>query len=52
MLFTLCKQMIQKRQIEGMQEKLDAFLAADRLTVTEYETLLAMMKPTDVPAEG
>ena len=36
----LCKLLIKKKKFDGLQEKMDAFLAADRLTIDEYNTLV------------
>ena len=35
--------MIERGQTEGMQEKLDVFYAADRITEAEYTELSAML---------
>ena len=40
MIYVLCKQMIIKGQIAGLQEKLDVYLAANRLTITQYNELV------------
>ena len=42
-VFNLCKKLIQKGKTDGLIEKMDAFLAADRLTVEEYNELLTML---------
>ena len=42
-VFNLCKLLIMKGRTEGLQDKLDAYLAADRLTVEEYNRLVEMM---------
>ena len=42
-VFNLCKQLIKKGKKDGLQDKMDAYLAADRLTVEEYNELVAMM---------
>lgn len=43
MLYRTLKRMIEKGNIEGMEEKLDVFYAADKLTLAQYEELIAMM---------
>ena len=42
-VFNLCKKLIQKGKTDGLIDKMDAYLAADRLTVEEYNELLNMM---------
>lgn len=44
MLYRTLKRMIEKGNIEGMEEKLDVFYAADKLTLAQYEELITMMK--------
>lgn len=39
----LCKLLIEKGQVQGLQEKLDVYLAADRLSVEEYNALTARL---------
>ena len=36
-VFNLCKKLIEKGKVEGLQEKMDVYLACDRLTVEEYK---------------
>lgn len=43
MLYRTLKRMIEKGNIEGMEEKLDVFYAANKLTLSQYEELIAMM---------
>lgn len=43
-VFNLCKLLIQKGRMDGLQEKMDVYLAADRLTTEEYSELAAMLK--------
>lgn len=43
MLYRTLKRMIEKGFIENMNEKLDVFYAADRITKTEYSELTAML---------
>ena len=42
-VFNLCKALIQRGRTDGLVEKMDAYLAADRLTVEEYNELLEML---------
>lgn len=43
LVFNLCKQLIKLGKTDGLQEKMDAYLAADRLTVEEYNELTALL---------
>lgn len=43
MLYRTLKRMIERGQTDGMQEKLDVFYAADRITEAEYTELSAML---------
>lgn len=43
MLYRTLKRMIEKGQIDGMAEKLDIFMAANRITIEQYEELMAML---------
>lgn len=47
MLYRTLKRMIERGQTEGMEEKLDLFLATNKLTVEEYEALMAMLHPEE-----
>ena len=42
-VFNMCKQLIHLGKTDGLQEKMDAYLANDRLTVEEYNELTAML---------
>ena len=42
-VFNLCKLLIQKGRTDGLQDKMDVYLAADRLTTEEYNELTAML---------
>lgn len=42
-VFNLCKKLIEKGKTEGLQEKMDVYLACDRLTVEEYQELSVML---------
>ena len=43
MLYRTLKRMIERGQTAGMEEKLDIFYAADKLTEAEYLELTAML---------
>lgn len=43
-VFNLCKALIQRGRTEGLIDKMDAYLAADRLTVAEYNELIALLE--------
>lgn len=42
-VFIMCKKLIEKGKTDGLLDKMDAYLANDRLTVDEYNELVAMM---------
>lgn len=42
-VFNLCKQLIKLGRTDGLLEKMDAYLANDRLTVEEYNELIALL---------
>lgn len=42
-VFNLCELLINKGRTTGLQDKMDAYLAADRLTTEEYNELVALM---------
>ena len=42
-VFNLCKLLINKGRTTDLQDKMDAYLAADRLTTEEYNELVALM---------
>ena len=42
-LFKVLKRMIEKGQTEGIEEKIDVFYAAGKLTDEEYNELMAML---------
>ena len=44
-LYKLLKSMIQKGKTEGLEEKIDVFYAAGKLTEEEYESLMEMLHP-------
>ena len=43
MLYRTLKRMIERGNTDGMEEKLDIFFAADKLTKAEYEELKSML---------
>lgn len=43
MLYRTLMRMIERGQTEGMEEKLDIFYAADKITEVEYTELIAML---------
>lgn len=43
----LCLLLINRGKIEGLQEKMDAYLAADRLTAEEYTELAERLAETE-----
>lgn len=43
MLYRTLKRMLQRGQTEGMEEKLDIFFAAGKLTEAEYTELTALL---------
>ncbi len=43
MLYRTLKRMIERNQTEGMQEKLDIFYAAGRITAEQYNELVGML---------
>ena len=40
----LCKLLIARGRTDGLNDKMDAYLANDRLTVEEYNSLTAMLE--------
>ena len=43
MLYRTLKRMIERGQTSGMEEKLDIFFAANKLTESEYTELISML---------
>ena len=43
MLYRTLKRMIERGQTEGMEERLDIFLASKKITVEEYTELIGML---------
>ena len=47
MLYRTLKRMIERGQTDGLEEKIDVFYAAGKLTDMEYNELMAMLHPED-----
>ncbi len=45
MLYRTLKRMIERGQTSGMEDKLDIFFAANKLTQEEYNELIGMVHP-------
>lgn len=43
MLFRTLKRMIERGQTEGIEEKIDIFYAANKITESQYKELLEML---------
>ena len=43
-VYDLCKLLIARGRTDGLTDKMDAYLANDRLTVDEYNSLMAMLE--------
>ena len=43
MLYRILKRMIERGQTDGLEEKLDIFFAAGKLTEEEYQELIDML---------
>ena len=50
MLYRTLKRLIENGRTDGLEEKIDIFYAADKLTDEEYAELVAML-PADEPVE-
>ena len=46
-VYNLCKLLIARGRTDGLIDKMDAYLANDRLTVEEYNSLTAMLEGKD-----
>lgn len=44
MLYRTLKRMIERGQTNGLEKKIDIFFAANKLTESEYQELIAMLK--------
>lgn len=42
-VYNLCMILIRKGKTDGLMDKMDAYLAADRLTPDEYQALVELM---------
>lgn len=49
MLYRTLKRIIERGQIDGLEAKLDIFFAASKLTETEYQELIPMLKQSGSP---
>lgn len=47
MVYKLCLALIAKGKTDGLEEKLDVYYAADKLTTEEYNELLSMLHEGD-----
>ena len=45
-VYNLCKLLIDRGRTDGLQDKMDVYLAADRLTPEEYQKLAGLLAPT------
>lgn len=52
MLYRTLKRMIERGNTEGIEEKLDIFFAAGKLTEEEYNSLIGMLHPEKSTAEA
>lgn len=43
MLYRTLKRMIERKQTAGLEEKIDIFFAAGKLTETEYQELISLL---------
>lgn len=48
MLYRTLKRMIERGQTEGLEEKIDIFFAAGKLTEEEYNSLMTALHPAGV----
>lgn len=44
-VYNLCKLLIDRGRTDGLQDKMDVYLAADRLTPEEYQELAGLLAP-------
>lgn len=42
-VYNLCKMLIDRGRTDGLQDKMDVYLVADRLTPEEYQELAAQL---------
>lgn len=45
MLYRTLLRLIERGQTDGLEEKIDLFYAMNKLTETEYQGLIAMLRP-------
>jgi hypothetical protein len=45
-LYNTCLRLIQRGRTEGLEEKIDVFYAAGKLTKEQYDALIAALHPT------
>lgn len=50
MLYRTLERMIERGRIDGMEEKLDIFMAAGKITAEQYTELMGKL-PSKTPAE-
>ena len=51
-VFNLCKLLIDRGRTDGLQDKMDVYLAADRLTPEEYQELAGLLAPEQKSTAG
>lgn len=44
-VYNLCKLLIDRGRTDGLQDKMNVYLAADRLTPEEYQELAGLLAP-------
>lgn len=47
-LYRTLKRLIERGQTDGLEEKLDIFFAAGKLTEEEYQELIEMLNPKEI----
>lgn len=52
MVYRICKRMLERGAVEGMEEKLDVFYAAGKLTDEEYAELSKMLEEKKEKADS
>ncbi len=52
MIYRVCKRMIERGAVDGMDEKLDVFYAAGKLTTDEYQELCALLTEKKEQSDG
>lgn len=51
-VYTLCKRLIALQKTDGLQGKMDVYLAADRLTLDEYKELVEILATTTTTTQA